>query len=86
MLRDAWVVTSGCFVFLLVMLVLRYRRIRADEVGDTARARAPAPQEHGWTMTTVAEKAVARSGKERFRRRGRRWGAGWNRCLPGGPR
>jgi cytochrome c biogenesis protein CcdA len=35
-LRDAWVVAGGCLAFLLVMLVLRYRRIRADELTDTA--------------------------------------------------
>ena len=35
-LRDAWVVAGGCFMFLLVMLVLRYRRIRADELAGTA--------------------------------------------------
>jgi cell division protein FtsW (lipid II flippase) len=35
-LRDTWVVAGGCLVFLLVMLVLRYRRIRADELTDTA--------------------------------------------------
>jgi hypothetical protein len=34
--RDAWVVGGLCLVFFLVMLVLRYRRIRADEITDTA--------------------------------------------------
>ena len=34
--RDAWVVSGLCLVFFLVMLVLRYRRIRADEMTDTA--------------------------------------------------
>jgi hypothetical protein len=35
-LRDAWMVAGLCLVFLLVMLVLRCRRIRADEMTDTA--------------------------------------------------
>jgi hypothetical protein len=38
-LRDTWLMAAGCLLYLLAMLVLRYRRIRADElhnVGDAA--------------------------------------------------
>jgi hypothetical protein len=31
-LRDTWLVAVGCLVYLVAMLVLRYRRIRADDL------------------------------------------------------
>jgi hypothetical protein len=34
-LRDTWLVAAGCLVYLVAMLVLRYRRIRADELRNT---------------------------------------------------
>ena len=42
-LRETWVVAGGCLMFLLAMLVLRYRRIRADELADTNAGQGTRP-------------------------------------------
>ena len=42
-LRDTWVVAGGCLVFLLTMLVLRYRRIRAEELAGTNAGQGTRP-------------------------------------------